>query len=458
MSSTAKKGVLKGVNTTSNMSSSSNMKSKGAGAKPKSTLGGAQSSRKSGMSASQVGDGKSHSLIVRDPDNPDRDVTPLSLLDSMDPAALQVSGTGGLTPRSGRGDEDDASSTGHSVSKSGWGSSGASTPTRLEDEEDMDGDVDAARKKKSSGPQVTMLQDEFPTKPADVLREKEKEITVVLSETETFLLLDIPSSCVADDDENLKKVIAANAEYTAFVKQKAGQDKYSDRAMQTLNTASKNKDAQATPAPTASIGVDATNYEIHDAIEALKAGDVVGEDDLVGSSNKNSGDHKSLAALTGASDGQDGGKAIFESGRFKEALMAAERIIIQNIYHDKQLLYREPPLPDAGGESKGRGAKLEQLFTFKCPLTEGRTVTCMSWNKLNPDLLAVGYGDFEFSKQRDGLVLFWSVKNPEYPHKVYRTECSVTSVAFGNQSANLLAVGLYDGTVGVTLAPKVAHP
>jgi hypothetical protein len=65
----------------------------------------------------------------------------------------------------------------------------------------------------------------------------------------------------------------ANAQYSAFVKTKAGQDKYSDRAMQTLNSASKNKDAQATPAPTASIGVDATNYEIHDAIEALKAGD-----------------------------------------------------------------------------------------------------------------------------------------------------------------------------------------
>jgi hypothetical protein len=50
-------------------------------------------------------------------------------------------------------------------------------------------------------------------------------------------------------------------------------------------------------------------------------------------------------------------------------------------------------------EIKGRNAKLTELFTFKCALTEGRTVTCMSWNNLNPDLLAVGYGQFEFSKQ-----------------------------------------------------------
>jgi WD40 repeat protein len=170
------------------------------------------------------------------------------------------------------------------------------------------------------------------------------------------------------------------------------------------------------------------------------------------SSNKNAGDNKSLAVLTGSSDGHDGVKAIFESPKFKHALMAAERIIIQNIYHDKQVMYREPPPPDPASESKGRGAKLEQLFTFKCGLTEGRTVTCMSWNKLNPDLLAVGYGNFDFSRQGDGLVLFWSVKNPEYPQKVYRTECSVTALAFGNHSANLLAVGLYDGTVGVRLS------
>ena len=56
---------------------------------------------------------------------------------------------------------------------------------------------------------------------------------------------------------------------------------------------------------------------------------------------------------------------------------------------------------------------------------------------------------FIINKLADGLVLFWSLKHPEYPHKVYHTECSVTSLAFANKSANLLAVGLYDGTVGV---------
>ena len=341
--STVKKSALKSAakGQTSNLSSSSNMKAGKSGKAAKSSASVTQGSRKSGMSASLVGDNKSHSLIVRDPDNPERDVTPLSLLDVME-SSKQVGGQGGNTPRS-RGSDHEDSSTGNSgFAKSGWGSSGASTPTRTEDE---DGDGEAAdvvrAVRKPAGPLVTMLQDEFPTKPDEIKKAKEKEITVILSETQTFLLFDIPSSCVADDDEHLKKVQEANAQYSAFVKTKAGQDKYSDRAMQTLNSASKNKDAQATPAPTASIGVDATNYEIHDAIEALKAGDSVQEDDLVGSSNKGSkGEQKSLTALTGSSEGGDGVRALYESAKFKHALMAAERVVIQNIYHQQQLLYR----------------------------------------------------------------------------------------------------------------------
>ena len=33
-------------------------------------------------------------------------------------------------------------------------------------------------------------------------------------------------------------------------------------------------------------------------------------------------------------------------------------------------------------------------------------------------MLAVGYGEFDFSRQRAGLILFWSLKNPEFPDKI----------------------------------------
>jgi hypothetical protein len=62
-------------------------------------------------------------------------------------------------------------------------------------------------------------------------------------------------------------------------------------------------------------------------------------------------------------------------------------------------------------------SRLEKLWSFKCPLTRGRTISCMAWNRINQDLLAVSYGQFDFTNQKDGMVCFWSLKNPEYPER-----------------------------------------
>jgi len=55
--------------------------------------------------------------------------------------------------------------------------------------------------------------------------------------------------------------------------------------------------------------------------------------------------------------------------------------------------------------------------------------------------------------QGDGLVLFWSLKNPEFPMRALKAPCSVTALAFAKRSPHLLGVGLYDGTVAVRPTP-----
>jgi hypothetical protein len=40
-------------------------------------------------------------------------------------------------------------------------------------------------------------------------------------------------------------------------------------------------------------------------------------------------------------------------------------------------------------------------------------VSTLAWNRKNSDLLAVGYGPFEYHDQHDGLVCCWSLKNQE---------------------------------------------
>jgi len=195
--------------------------------------------------------------------------------------------------------------------------------------------------------------------------------------------------------------------------------------------------------------------------------------------------------------------AVLSSSNLLKRLQMIERAAQQNAYHRKQLDYRD--LPDVKPlvltsekdrqkkEEKGAGlgmpfnvapaatstdaaadevapeedddvkvAATKMLFSyFNAKLVQGRSVTCMVWHKINQDLLAVGYGKLDtyvdHNKAGDavdedlqgGLVLFWSLRNPEYPEMVLRTPSPVTSMEFSLLSPMLLAVGLQSGDVNV---------
>ena len=151
-----------------------------------------------------------------------------------------------------------------------------------------------------------------------------------------------------------------------------------------------------------------------------------------------------------------------------------ERFLIQNTYQAKQARYRGfkslQPLGATGDHEAPRAShtttssvaaaaaaaagpvqfeviSLEKLWTYASPLSKERNVSCMCWNKKNRDILAVGYGKFEYNEEQSGLVCCWSLKNPEFPERFYKTEAGVTALDFANKHANLLAVGLFNGTI-----------
>ncbi|CAM9382411.1 unnamed protein product, partial [Choristocarpus tenellus] len=117
--------------------------------------------------------------------------------------------------------------------------------------------------------------------------------------------------------------------------------------------------------------------------------------------------------------------------------------------------------PVHGGDSSPSGGKMAGMAQGSVDGVGGaegmfavhrdRTVTALCFHQLNGDVLAVGYGDFFFSPrlQPGGAVLFWSVRNPEYPERVIRTHSNVTSLDFSGRHPNLLAVGMYDGTIAI---------
>jgi len=88
--------------------------------------------------------------------------------------------------------------------------------------------------------------------------------------------------------------------------------------------------------------------------------------------------------------------------------------------------------------------------TFKDAQLKGFNVNSIAFNRVNPDIVAVGYGHSQRAKgasKSPGLVCVWSMRNLEYPERIFRLPDSVTAVDFSTASPNLLAVGLANGTI-----------
>ncbi|XP_030429514.1 WD repeat-containing protein 78 isoform X3 [Gopherus evgoodei] len=187
---------------------------------------------------------------------------------------------------------------------------------------------------------------------------------------------------------------------------------------------------------------------------------------------------------------KDHSEAILKSEKFQQDLFFMERILMENVFQPKLAAYRQLPVllepiltSDAGkkeaeteeaeeGEEEEEEKKetvvsssllldlseapeeilppnLERLWSYTCEWTNGHNVSSMAWNKLNPDLLAVGYGQFGFQEQKKGLACCWSLKNPMWPERIYQCDHGVTALDFSLANPNLLAVGMYNGTIAI---------
>ncbi|KAF1323269.1 hypothetical protein FI667_g10755, partial [Globisporangium splendens] len=254
---------------------------------------------------------------------------------------------------------------------------------------------------------------------------------------------------------------------------------------------------------------------------------------------------------TGEITAQQRTAKVLVSASLLKTVSTVERAVQQNVYHQQHVLYRNFPTLNSGGPgsltprddgdrhdwrstlgtsstgSSGGGSQshapsfpsfvsgsnggvhngngtstaaaggkgLEKLWAFRCELTANRRVSCLAWNTVNDDLLAVSYcrddtkpqqclpgfggsgvapvgGGYALSgappspaaiaaadasnaavettsggDEDDGLILFWSLKNPEYPERIYSLDVGVASIDFSHTQPYLLAVGFANGVV-----------
>lgn len=314
-----------------------------------------------------------------------------------------------------------------------------------------------------------------------------KPVAIRLSETDTISLLDLPSTWAAPESEDAAVVAAENSRRDALAERLgASRDGLAERGMQTAGYAAKHKEAQVTASATSDAGVQASTHNLSDTMEAL-APTALPTKSVEGYTRR------AIQAFRGmplspmpaaaveifkdplsASEAQiktkdmgfglkkisysdsnlphtiaDDLARIVELPSFSVSCRLSERLVAHTLRAAAQKQYRHETeaLHAIPGTAPEPVAK--HLWTYCCARTEGRTVTAMCWNKKNPDILAVGYGSLEFGRHDSGLVCCWSIKNPEFPERIYETASSVTAVDFSLDRPSLLGVGLHDGNIAV---------
>ena len=177
-----------------------------------------------------------------------------------------------------------------------------------------------------------------------------------------------------------------------------------------------------------------------------------------------------------------------------KAVRIIERLLTQSKYHEQHVLYKNYPpvdlsekykqamLAEEEEENKKKpffalkkdkqkeeekkeedadndkekedenAVTLKPLFKFEFDITENRQVSCIDINVANPDLIAVGYGEYDIDctqKLKEGLLCFWTLKNPNFPEKIIKTEHSITCCQFSKKSPHLIAVGDSHGNIAI---------
>ncbi|GMH64127.1 hypothetical protein TrLO_g315 [Triparma laevis f. longispina] len=340
----------------------------------------------------------------------------------------------------------------------------------------------------------------------EVEEKAEEEFVITLTETKTSFLINIRGTIMSNDAPNYQKIQKRNTAYSTILEGRDHADNLSERHTQTLSFAHKTKVVQSEPPSTKSMSCQATDWDIYDSYKGDEKGE--GEDIAVQTQGKidskgvgkeessldtlvnnftsalsapdclldvsealvtPSTGSKSASDFTNSeniiSDAKNG--SIMGSPTLLKSLELMERAVQQNLNHKSHLRYRDYPeggeaevvpqgkiLEGEGGSQVAEGgvsSSMSKLFSFSCKLSEGRSATTMSWNKGNKDVLAVGYGNFHLSASEvgGGMIMFWSIRNPAHPEKVIKTPSGVTSIDFSSAHPNMIAVGMYNGTVAV---------
>lgn len=208
---------------------------------------------------------------------------------------------------------------------------------------------------------------------------------------------------------------------------------FNDRSAQTNNPIIREMGASTMPAPSCDYSDSVNLHAIHDKyLEMIESTKAPADD-----APREEGDIR-----------QDPPKQDpVYSERMKSSVKVMERLLNVNLEHDVFQDYKY--YIDKSDSFKTSGSLLP-LWRFSNEKTKRKQVTSLEWNPVYHDMFAVSFGSYEFLKQQaGGAIAIYSLKNPKFPELLIQTDFTVCCVAWNKAKPALLAVGMYDGTVGI---------
>ncbi|KAL1132176.1 hypothetical protein AAG570_010133 [Ranatra chinensis] len=142
---------------------------------------------------------------------------------------------------------------------------------------------------------------------------------------------------------------------------------------------------------------------------------------------------------------------LFCGANFRMKAMALERVITQNNFEERQLLFLGRCLPDPTGESVPFKYAIGHLWTYRTNKCYGKAVTSLSANPANDCLLAVSYGAYRY-KDKDtlaGVICLWNTKNLYKPERLYNFTSGVTHVEFSSHHPHIIGASFSKGYVSI---------
>ncbi|NXY56134.1 WDR78 protein, partial [Callaeas wilsoni] len=341
--------------------------------------------------------------------------------------------------------------------------------------------------------------------------ELERRVDILLSETDTLCMLDLPTALVSTEAEEAVRALERNKIYVEMCNAKIGSEYFEEKMVQTISGGAKTKEVQCETITMAEKGTMVTSWDLDNSLNASETEPAQTEEPRAPAGKRSRSPRaeeqgqavavpsarassmiipESAVPARSHEEKECHSEAILTSENLQQHLVVMERILMENIFQPKLAVYRQFPVlieprvtsgtemeeakeeedeeekkeeekqeetslkpsvsPDLNqSPAEAAAPRLEQLWSYRCDLTSAHTVSSMAWNRANPDLLAVGYREFVSQGQKKGLACCWSLKNPMWPERVFRCEHGVTAVDFSLARPNLLAVGMANGCVAI---------